>query len=102
MGHELFQFLEFKMSDDSSVLYHAKRPQETLSWHMGSNITTHYEFPKSMLSSDTITTQVVFAVGEKPLERLRMIERHYYGDRLLRSYDFEFGFCIPNTVAGDV
>ena len=24
-----------------------------------------------------------------------MIERHYHDDTLIRSYDFEFGFCIP-------
>lgn len=26
-----------------------------------------------------------------------MIERHYLRDRLIRSYDFDFGFCIPNS-----
>ena len=26
-----------------------------------------------------------------------MIERHYYRERLLKSFDFEFGFCIPNS-----
>jgi hypothetical protein len=27
-----------------------------------------------------------------------MIERHYFKDRLLKSYEFKFGFCIPNTI----
>eukprot|EP00959_Pyramimonas_sp_CCMP1952_P468465 9493301-Pyramimonas_sp.AAC.1 len=27
-----------------------------------------------------------------------MIERHYFRDTLIRSYDFTFGFCIPNSV----
>jgi len=26
-----------------------------------------------------------------------MIERHYFKDRLIKSFDFTFGFCIPNT-----
>lgn len=26
-----------------------------------------------------------------------MIERHYFRDRLLKNFDFEFGFCIPNS-----
>ena len=26
-----------------------------------------------------------------------MIERHYFRDKLLKSFDFEFGFCIPNS-----
>ena len=27
-----------------------------------------------------------------------MIERHYFKDELARSYDFNFGFCIPMSV----
>lgn len=26
-----------------------------------------------------------------------MIERHYFRDRLLKSFDFDFGFLIPNS-----
>lgn len=26
-----------------------------------------------------------------------MIERHYFRDHLLKSFDFDFGFCIPNS-----
>lgn len=26
-----------------------------------------------------------------------MIERHYFKDKLIRSYDFAFGFCIPGS-----
>ena len=26
-----------------------------------------------------------------------MIERHYFRDQLIKSYDFTFGFCIPNS-----
>lgn len=26
-----------------------------------------------------------------------MIERHYFRDRLLKNFDFNFGFCIPNS-----
>lgn len=38
-----------------------------------------------------------FTVGEKPVNKFRMIERHYFRERLLKSFDFEFGFCIPNS-----
>mmetsp|Transcript_24789 Transcript_24789/g.72620 ORF Transcript_24789/g.72620 Transcript_24789/m.72620 type:complete len:145 (-) Transcript_24789:1628-2062(-) len=27
-----------------------------------------------------------------------MIERHYFGNKLVKSYDFTFGFCIPGSV----
>jgi hypothetical protein len=27
-----------------------------------------------------------------------MIERHFFKDRLIKSFDFNFGFCIPDSV----
>ncbi|KAJ1638172.1 putative UNC119 [Pavlovales sp. CCMP2436] len=32
-----------------------------------------------------------------PMQTFQMIERHYFRDHLIRSYDFDFGFCIPNS-----
>ena len=26
-----------------------------------------------------------------------MIERHYFREKLLKSFDFDFGFCIPDS-----
>ncbi|XP_010185017.1 PREDICTED: protein unc-119 homolog A-like, partial [Mesitornis unicolor] len=40
---------------------------------------------------------VEFTVGDKPINNFRMIERHYFRDQLLKSFDFEFGFCIPSS-----
>lgn len=36
-------------------------------------------------------------VGDKPVNNFRMIERHFFRDRLLKTFDFDFGFCIPNS-----
>lgn len=36
-----------------------------------------------------------FTVGDKDVKNFRMIERHFFKDRLLKTFDFEFGFCIP-------
>ena len=44
-----------------------------------------------------IKTSLVFSVGPRPLEQFRMIERHYFRNTLVRSYDFKFGFCIPGS-----
>lgn len=41
--------------------------------------------------------RVEFTVGDKPINNFRMIERHYFRDQLLKSFDFEFGFCIPSS-----
>lgn len=40
---------------------------------------------------------VEFTVGEKPVSKFRMIERHYFRERLLKSFDFEFGFVMPHS-----
>lgn len=40
---------------------------------------------------------VTFQVGDAPVTNLKMVERHFYKDRLLKSFDFDFGFCIPGS-----
>lgn len=36
-------------------------------------------------------------MGDREVRRFRMIERHYFKDTLLKCFDFEFGFCMPNS-----
>lgn len=36
-------------------------------------------------------------MGDKPVNNFRMIERHYFRNQLLKSFDFHFGFCIPSS-----
>lgn len=38
---------------------------------------------------------VEFTVGPRPVNHFRMIEKHFFRDTLLKTFDFEFGFCIP-------
>mmetsp|Transcript_36304 Transcript_36304/g.93599 ORF Transcript_36304/g.93599 Transcript_36304/m.93599 type:complete len:188 (+) Transcript_36304:98-661(+) len=56
-----------------------------------------YHFGPSFLDFPTIGTSLEFTVGEYPLHNFRMIERHYFRDMLIRSYDFTLPFVIPNT-----
>ncbi|KAJ3333691.1 hypothetical protein HDU91_002871, partial [Kappamyces sp. JEL0680] len=108
MGYQFFTFMEFTVVslDDNKVVFSVKRPDGIPhSWEEGSpeqggmeSRTAVYSFPASFLDCKQIKTSLSFAVGPKEIKNLRMIERHYFKDRLLRSYDFTFGFCIPNTV----
>ena len=41
--------------------------------------------------------RLVFSVGPQEVRDFRMIERHYFGNQLIKSYDFTFGFCIPGS-----
>lgn len=56
-----------------------------------------YHFGPAFLDFRTIGTTLEFHVGDQPLHNFRMIERHYFGNQLIRSYDFELPFVIPGT-----
>ena len=36
-------------------------------------------------------------MGEKPVPNFRMVERHFFQNKLMKSFDFDFGFCIPDS-----
>ncbi|CAG9861130.1 unnamed protein product [Phyllotreta striolata] len=54
-----------------------------------------YQFTPQFLKLETVGATVEFTVGCKPVNNFRMIERHFFRDKLLKTFDFEFGFCIP-------
>lgn len=56
-----------------------------------------YDFGADFLSIPSISTELQFSVGPRPLQSFRMIERHYFRDFLIKSFDFTFGFVIPNS-----
>lgn len=53
-----------------------------------------YVFPKLFV---VYIFRVEFTVGPKPVENFQMIERHYFNGQLMKSFDFTFGFCMPNS-----
>lgn len=59
--------------------------------------TIRYDFSPAFLRFKTVGAKLVFAVGPQPVPNFRMIERHYFGEHLIKSFDFSFGFCIPNS-----
>ncbi|XP_077995371.1 protein unc-119 homolog B-like isoform X2 [Glandiceps talaboti] len=56
-----------------------------------------YQFTPQFLKLKNVGATVEFTVGEQSVSNFRMIERHYFRERLLKSFDFNFGFCIPNS-----
>lgn len=56
-----------------------------------------YDFGAGFLDLEAIGTTLDFSVGPREVEDFRMIERHYFRDTLIKSFDFTFGFCIPNS-----
>ena len=56
-----------------------------------------YHFGPDFLRLKTIGLKVDFSVGEKPVPNLLMVERHYFKENVIKSYEFKFGFCMPNS-----
>ena len=59
--------------------------------------TIRYKFPRAFLHFESVGAKLIFAVGPTPVPNFRMIERHYFRDKLIKSFDFTFGFCMPNS-----
>ncbi|CEG45560.1 Photoreceptor synaptic vesicle protein HRG4/UNC-119 [Plasmopara halstedii] len=60
--------------------------------------TIRYEFSEDVLRLPAIATELEFSVGSHEVHNLRMIERHYFRDEIVKSFDFNFGFCIPSSL----
>ncbi|GMH40924.1 hypothetical protein BSKO_08828 [Bryopsis sp. KO-2023] len=57
-----------------------------------------YCFPLRFLRMKNIRTLLNFGVGADVIvNSLKMIERHYFKGELIRSFSFDFGFCIPGS-----
>lgn len=59
--------------------------------------TIDYTLPEEILRAPVLLTRLTFRC-QKALRNFRIIERHYFVSRLIKSYDFTFNFCIPGSV----
>lgn len=57
----------------------------------------NYELSEDFLRLPAISTTLIFSVGPRPVTNFRMIERHYFRKKLIKSFDFLFGFVIPGS-----
>ncbi|KAL2720909.1 protein unc-119 isoform X1 [Vespula squamosa] len=72
-------------------------PEESTCEDANTGRFVRYQFTPQFLKLKTVGATVEFLVGPKPVNNFRMIERHFFRDRLLKTFDFQFGFCIPNS-----
>uniref|UniRef100_A0A3P8VPZ2 Unc-119 lipid binding chaperone B n=1 Tax=Cynoglossus semilaevis TaxID=244447 RepID=A0A3P8VPZ2_CYNSE len=98
-------FTRFKIRDleTGTVLFEIAKPPHMTSEDDVEDIDTsagrfvRYQFTPAFLKLQTVGATVEFTVGDQPMNSFRMIERHYFQGRLLKNFDFDFGFCIPNS-----
>ncbi|XP_014870929.1 protein unc-119 homolog B [Poecilia latipinna] len=98
-------FTRFKIRDmeTSTVLFEITKPPSTDKSGEKRDIDPNagrfvrYQFTPAFLRLRQVGATVEFTVGDMPIENFRMIERHYFREKLLKSFDFEFGFCMPSS-----
>lgn len=56
-----------------------------------------YHLGPDFLRLRTVGLTLTFSNGPKPINKMEMVERHYFRGRVIRSYDFKFGFVIPGS-----
>lgn len=99
------EFTRFRIRDMDSdrVLFEIAKPDDEEAIELmdssdpNAGRFVRYCFSPGFLELKTIGATVEFVVGDNAVERFRMIERHYFRDHLLKSFDFDFGFCIPKS-----
>jgi len=107
-SHNVYKidFVAFKIravhEQSESVLFEIQKDADDEGPCLDDNVddtvrSIRYHFGPSFLEYPTIGTTLEFTVGEYPLHNFRMIERHYFGDILIKSFDFTLPFVIPNT-----
>ncbi|XP_061595691.1 protein unc-119 homolog B isoform X2 [Cololabis saira] len=95
-------FTRFKIRDmeTGTVLFEITKPPSTgekRDMDPNAGRFVRYQFTPAFLRLRQVGATVEFTVGDKPIENFRMIERHYFRENLLKSFDFEFGFCMPSS-----
>lgn len=101
------QFLSFKIRDfetNQVLFFIEKDPSEEEELKIEENDsneddyrTVRYHFGPNFFKLKKVATSLTFSVGSKPVKNFRMIERHYFKEKLIQNFDFNFPFCMPQT-----
>lgn len=93
-------FIEFKIRDvgTNMVLMEIKKDESDKAPLTDESRLVRYHFGPDFFMLKTIGTTLVFKVGNLPVKNFIMIERHYFKNKLIKSFKFAIPFCIPNTV----
>lgn len=96
-------FVLFEVSDDSEEVdaspsqeENQPTPKEDEAAENNSRV-IRYHLGPDFLDLKNIGSSLTFSVGPKPVKNFLMIERHYYQNYLVKSFEFKFDFCIPNS-----
>ena len=97
-----FKFGGFKIRDMVSKLTLVDVPEQEVDNDVSDNDdpTTRvikYHLGPDFLKLSTVGLTLNFGIGSQEVKNMQMVERHYFRGKVIRSYDFKFGFVIPNS-----
>lgn len=94
-GFTLFEVADDSPEQEGEQMQEIKEDEnETIENSMR---TIRYHLGPDFLDLKDLGSSLTFSVGSKPVKDLLMIERHYFRDLLIKSFEFKFDFCIPNS-----
>lgn len=99
-------FLSFCLRDMDSktILFEVSKrrcatvPHHTETATPQTNRYIQYQFDSNILNLRNIGASIEFSVGKHAIKDFLMIERHYFREKLLKSFEFNFGFVVPESV----
>ncbi|OAF67735.1 hypothetical protein A3Q56_04531 [Intoshia linei] len=56
-----------------------------------------YYFKQEFIDLTNIGASIEFKIGSKEINSMRMIEKLYFKQHHLKTFDFDFGYVIPNS-----
>ena len=99
-------FVLFEVSDDSPDIPNEEKKEEEKKESINfeeediftSPRTIRYHLGPDFLELKDLGSSLTFSVGNQAVKDFLIIERHYFNDLLIKSFEFKFDFCIPNSV----
>ncbi len=99
-------FVLFEVSDDSPDDINTEKKEEEKKEDKNfqdediftSPRTIRYHLGPDFLELKDLGSSLTFSVGNQAVKDFLIIERHYFKDLLIKSFEFKFDFCIPNSI----
>lgn len=85
-------------AETNHVLFEIKKPAAEIG-KKSANPTRYvqYHFGPQFFKLSTVGTSLEFRVGNQPVKKFIMLEKHYFKGHLIKSYEFEVPFAMPNS-----